>query len=180
MVHRLLLLSLLAACGSPPQTCATCTPPDGGPTVMDGGLSDAGATLPAVVINELSSLDGDFIELLNRSAHAVELSGSTLAHRGPDGGPERSDAAPLTGVIIAPGQYLVVNASPDAGVLTFSFNISNGSGDTVFLLGVDGGVVDEVTFPPDGHNAGESWGRLPDGTGAFQRLTARTPGAVNR
>lgn len=174
---RLLPIVLLAACGSPPQTCSTCGA-DAGQTVMDGGSTVMDAGVPSgVVINELASLD-DFIELFNRGTQAVDLTGHLVAHRAPDGGVLRSDAVALSGSLGA-GQYLVLSGAADAGALTFTFNLSNGSGDTVFLLGADGGVIDEVTFPPDSHNAGESWGRSPNGTGAFQKATTRSPGAVN-
>jgi hypothetical protein len=173
---RLLPFVLLAACGSPPQTCSTCA--DAGQRVTDAGSPpvDAGVT-SGLVVNELASLD-DFIELFNRGTQPVDLSGHLVAHRAPDGGVQRADAVALSGSLGA-DQYLVLSGVADAGAMSFTFNLSNGSGDTVFLLGSDGGVVDEVTFPPDSHNAGESWGRRPNGTGAFQKLTTRSPGTVN-
>ena len=78
---------------------------------------------------------------------------------------------------LAPGAYLVVWADEEAaeGPLHASFKLSAG-GEAVGLF-VNGQQVDAVTFPALA--AGQSYGRSPSGSCAWQVLTALTPGAAN-
>ncbi len=56
--------------------------------------------------------------------------------------------------------------------------MSNSTGETVWLLDATDVVQVQTHYPTNGHAAGKSYGRLPDGTGAFVE-TSRTPGAPN-
>lgn len=165
----------------------------GGGGTTGGGTGGGGAiAMGDVVVNELAASDGDFVELFNKGTAAVDLSGYMVADLdSATSGPKFADGLTLpAGTTIAPGEHLlfVSGTAPgpttsclDAGVTScfeVAFGLSNGNGDAVFLLLPDAGIADQVTYPANGHQAGNSWGRLPDGTGNFME-TARTPGAVN-
>lgn len=162
---------------------------DAGQPTVDAGpvTTDAGQGL--VRINELATSDGDFVELVNTGTADFDLSGYRLADRdASDGGPKLSEALtfPQGTTLPAGARLLAPEGSPpgsacDAGsapCLLVGFGLSNGGGDTVFLIDASGVPVDEVVFPPGGHAAGQSWSRIPDGTGPFQ-AAPRSPGAPN-
>jgi hypothetical protein len=146
-----------------------------------------------MVINEVAASDGDFFELMNTGSTPVDLSGLQVADRDDTTmGPKLASALtfPL-GTTVAPGARLLVVGGTTAGPSTscgdavvpncfvVTFGLSAGNGDSVFLLDGAGAVLLRVEVPPSAHGAGNSWGRLPDGTGSF-RETARTPGQPNR
>ena len=143
-------------------------------------LSDPAALKAKLVINELlsnGSVDPDWIELFNNGPDCVDLSGFTLTD-------DKTNPAPWTfpaGTSLDSGKYLLVYADDGAssadGKLHATFKLSS-SGEEVQLAGPQGTVViDTVTFPA--LNPDQSYGRLPNGTGAFQTLSAPTPGATN-
>ena len=69
----------------------------------------------------------------------------------------------------------------DAGVASCfaaTFSVSNSNGETVWLLDPSDAVQVHSAYPANGHASGRSYGRLPDGTGAFVD-TARSPGIPN-
>lgn len=91
-----------------------------------------------------------------------------------------------------PGELLVVDAKSNGLVYddqtksfaagTFEAAIGIGSGDSVRLYDKDGKLLDEYSWTKhasyDGDAAKASYGRYPDGTGAF-RLMAETKGQNN-
>ncbi|HMJ10320.1 MAG TPA: lamin tail domain-containing protein [Polyangiaceae bacterium] len=175
---------------------------DGGPR-CSLGPRDAGAATGApadIVINEVQADTQapalqDYVELFNSGSAPVDLSGYKVGDGevGPDGGiipcPNEFALFP-TGTVLQPGGFIVVlaNLSARSGPLccfndvgpcyTAEFGISN-SGERVFLCDPSGGAVSEAEFPTSGVSQGESYGRVPDGSGAFQ-TTRVTPGAVNQ
>lgn len=183
------------------QTCQlnVCTSPSSA-APMDAGV-DAGSTQPDsgvsvqgdVVINEVATSDGDFFELLNTGATTADLSGLQVADRDDATmGPKLSSALVFpAGTTLAPGARLLVIEGATAGPSTacgdatvascfvVTFGLSAGNGDAVFLLDGAGAVLVREDVPAAAHAAKRSWGRVPDGTGAF-RETARTPGLPNR
>ena len=128
----------------------------------------------AVVINEISynpaddADSGDWVELLNRSAETVDLSGWRLIGEGGDG------FALPEGTRLERGEYLVVVEDggrfgavfPLAGnaVGDFGFGLSNG-GETVTLLDATGGLVDQVQYGDR-----DPWPAEADGEGATLEL----------
>ncbi|MGC4117423.1 MAG: lamin tail domain-containing protein [Myxococcales bacterium] len=178
-----LVLCLLAACGSAkpgPSDASDVDPADAGPSV-------------SVAINEICARSGDWFELVNPSGAAVDLGGYRLADSA-DGGARLDEAVLFTdGTSLAPGEHLLIlGKQPDAGLgrqtgcldggvnvcFGASFGISNSSGETLYLVGPDGEVVTTAVYPAGVVAKGRTWGRIPDGTGAFTETTP-TPAAAN-
>ncbi|MFK4808289.1 lamin tail domain-containing protein [Microbacterium sp. ZW CA_36] len=120
----------------------------------------------AIVINEVNSDPGDWIELTNIGSDAVDLSGWLLADNA-----RLTDATHLqsiaAGTTLQPGGFLKLDYTA-AGL---------GKGDEANLYLPDATtLVDTTTWPAGTHAT--SWGRCADGTGDFQATTP-TPGAAN-
>jgi hypothetical protein len=138
-----------------------------------------------VVINELMALNettiadpqgeyDDWIELVNTSSEAVDLSGMYLSDN-----PEN----PLKWQFpedtrIEPGEYLLVWADEDGQDeqgLHANFKLSS-NGETVWFYDTDergNALLDSVSFEALGTD--ESFGRCPDGHGPVQILSVPTP-----
>jgi hypothetical protein len=120
----------------------------------------------------------DWIELLNSSDQEVDLSGMYLTDNSDN---PRKWAFPK-GTTLAPGAYLIVWADEDGNAnpgLHASFKLSK-DGETVMLVDADGrgnALLDSVTFGKQRDDV--SFGRLPDGKGAF-RASQATPGGTNK
>ncbi len=158
-----------------------------------GGASSSGAggAPSEVVINEVSGVGADWVELYNPSSAAVPLEGLRLADDAM-GTPKLADAMPFPqGSQLAPGEYLFVLA--DLGSMALAgaqtdcapgpspclhakFGVSK-TGDVLYLVDAKDAVVTEVAFPST-VMSGDAWGRIPNGTGAFA-VTKPTPGAAN-
>ncbi|MBM4375083.1 MAG: lamin tail domain-containing protein [Deltaproteobacteria bacterium] len=154
-----------------------------------GAGGTGGGTL-GVVLNEVSGVGDDYLELYNAGDAPVDLSGFKVADD--DGGiPKLAEASVFpTGTNLAPGAYLFVLAdlkTAMAGPQTMcdpgpspcfqaTFGISK-SGDVLYLLDGTDAVVESVPFPATVLD-GQSWGRLPNGTGSFA-ANKPTPGAAN-
>lgn len=159
------------------------------PGTTDGG-TDAGVV--SIAVNEVALNSGDFFELINTGTTTANLSGYQVADLDPaTSGPKLADALTLpAGTTLTPAGFLLFvegttpgpsTACGDAVVSTcfnVGFGLSLGSGDAVFLLDPGGKVVVRADVAPNAHATGRSWGRFPDGTGAF-RETGRTPGEPN-
>lgn len=177
----------------------TGSPDDGGLTDR-GGPADTGAPdvapTGAVVVNEVRASGDDWIELFNRGAAPVDLGGYGVADLDADAGTPRIASAVRfpAGTVLAPGAFLFVRADvADAGVgpqtacldggpstcFHAPWGISASRGETVSLLDPQGHVVAQGVYPMNAVTTGRSWGRLPDGTGAFA-ATLPTPGAPNQ
>lgn len=133
------------------------------PAHADGGVViDQG-----VVINEIESdaADGvDWIELMNAGSQPVDVSGWVVK----DDKDDRTDALP-DGTVLAPGSSYVW-AAP---ALTFGL----GKADAARLFLADGvTLVDSYSWT---QHAATTYGRCPDGTGAFTVTAASTQGARN-
>jgi hypothetical protein len=154
-------------------------------------IGDA-ASKGGVVINEISGKGSEWVELYNAGATAVDLSGFQIADGEKDAGtPKLSEAALVPqGTILSPRSYLVATkmsadasapSCPDGGesyCLGFRFGISNSEGDVVYLIAPGGVVAERADYPAGVVGSNQTWGRSPNGTGAFQ-ITAPTPGASN-
>lgn len=167
----------------------------GGTTGTGGGMTGTGGgtTSTGAVVNEICSRGGnEYIELYNAGAAAKDLSGYGVCDTQSDGGPYASRALvfPAGTTVPSHGFVLVLLGRTDAGSTTdcidggvtscfeTTWSISNGNGETAWLLDGTGAVESSTVYPANGHASGRSYGRIPDGTGAFAD-TARTPGAPN-
>lgn len=143
----------------------------------DTHVPDAEVQQPPIVplvLNEVRCTDGDFIELYNASPDTeASLEGWAVAD-----GSSADHQYLLTGQPpLGPGQWRVIpkvsDENPSNG---FPFGLSCGN-DTVRLWAPGNVLADQVELPS--MQAGETWGRLPDGSGVWQ-TTGPTPQAANQ
>lgn len=158
----------------------------------DAGTDAGSVDLGGVVVNEVALNGGDFFELYNAGSTSVDLSGFKVADLNDStGGPKLLDALTLpSGTTLAPGAFLLflegtvggkTTSCGDAGVAScflVTFGLSYGSGDALFILDSTNTIRLRTDVAAGVHATGKSWGRLPDGTGAFTE-TERTPGQPN-
>jgi hypothetical protein len=125
----------------------------------------------SIRINEIESsggVPGDWVELINTSPTAVDLSGWVLK----DNDDTHSYVLPAA-TTLAPGGLLVLNeVVSGAG----EFNFGLGSADSVRLYDGLANLVDAHTWTA---HAATTYGRCPNGSGAFTTSTASTKGALN-
>lgn len=121
---------------------------------------------PELVLNEVQCHSPDWVEIVNRGAVDADPTGWTLREQG--GAGYVLPSLP----VLPPGGFLVLDrqTSKEDG---FTFGIKCGS-DTLEWVRPDGVVADEVA-PPE---VVRTWGRLPDGAGAWVETVA-TPAAAN-
>ncbi|MEZ4390357.1 MAG: lamin tail domain-containing protein [Polyangiales bacterium] len=168
------------------------TPAVDAPVAMDAGA------VGSLVINEISAVGDEWVELYNAGASPVDLSRVQLADTDTsvDGGAPRTASAMRfpAGTMLAPGQYvLVVSGFNDAGAgpqtrcldgggpstcFHASWGLSASRGESVWVLSPTGEVTLRETYPMNAAPSGQTWGRLPNGTGAFAP-NRPTPGAAN-
>jgi hypothetical protein len=168
-----------------PPVDATVTPP---PT-------DAGSNNARVVINEIRAEGEDWIELVNVGTASADLGGWGVTDSENDGDARVATTARFpAGTTLAPASYMLVvvdqadaatgpqmRCLADGGPMTCfhgGFGISAGRGEIVHLVNPAGALVESAAYPMNAAMAGESWGRLPNGVGAFAR-NRLTPGAAN-
>lgn len=124
----------------------------------------------------------DWIELLNSSTNAVDMSDMSLS----DNSSEPRRWVFPAGVTIPAGGYLLVRcdstqprSTNNVGVLNTGFGLNADAGDEVYLFdnfSRGGGLLNSVVF---GIQAADySIGRVPNATGQW-RLNLPTPGSVN-
>lgn len=184
-----------AATGTPGDDGGTTTPP-----AHDAGPNDAGSTgnvdagaVGAVLLNEIAA-DKEWVELVNESDDAIDVSGYAVADREKDGGAPKLDEAAVfpEGSVLPARAYAIVKGGgvdagqtcPDGGqslCVIAEWGISNKAGETLFFVSPEKDVLSQVEYPPSAAAKGETWSRLPDGdpAGAFQ-VGVPTPGAPNQ
>ena len=126
----------------------------------------AGAAASDVRLNEVESNGdsaGDWVELLNTGTTAVDVSGWGVL----DDDSSHTPARVPSGTVLQPGGYYVVTVEPGFGL---------GSADQARLLTASGAVVDSTSWTA---HASTTYGRCPNGTGAFTTTQAPTKGAAN-
>ncbi len=148
-----------------------------------------------IVVNEISSQGSDWVELLNTGSAAIDITDMMLADVDSATGCPKLDEA-LTfpsGASIQAGEHLLIVAGqPGApNMLQTSclggpptcyhvpFGLSGSNGDQVFLLSATS-VEAYGAIPANAAASGESWCRIPDGSGAFQNCASPTPGSANQ
>jgi hypothetical protein len=128
-----------------------------------GAPNDCGAP---VRINEIESNDGvpgDWVELINPGSTMVDVSGFVFR----DNDDTHSYVLPA-GTSIAPGGYYVLEEG--------AFGFGLGGADSARLFDRSGILVDGYTWTA---HAIPTYGRCPDGTGAFVTTAVSTKGAPN-
>lgn len=158
--------------------------------------SDLGTPgIDGLVINEISADGDDWIELYNSTSHSISLGGLQIT----DSSAPETPATDHTTVFpvdfaLAAGAYLVVVADLGSATregvqtdclagaiptcLEASYGISKSAGDTIFILAADNSVLLAAVYPPNAVGSGETWARIPNGTGDFSAGNP-TPGAAN-
>ncbi|WP_206426156.1 lamin tail domain-containing protein [Nakamurella antarctica] len=136
--------------------------------LLVGVSSAVAAAPPTIVINEIESnggVPGDWVELFNSGATAVDISGFGLL----DSDDTHTQSLIPTGTTVAPGGYYVVEEA--------SLGFGLGGADSVRLFAADGTtLIDSYSWTA---HASTTYGRCPNGTGNFAVTTAATKGAAN-
>jgi len=131
-----------------------------------GAANNCTPVIVPVKINEVESsggTPGDWVELYNANATAFDVSGFVFR----DNDDTRGYTIPA-GTLVPAGGYLVLDEA------TFAFGL--GSADSARLFDPAAALVDSHTW---GSHATTTFGRCPNGTGAFTTTTTSTKGAVN-
>lgn len=146
--------------------------------------------LPNLRINEFLALNTscctdevgeheDWIEIHNLSDAPINLAGYYLSDDPSSPFNSRIRDTNSQATTIPAGGYIVIwaDGDRDQGEKHVDFRLSQ-AGESVVLFYIDGRKIDEYTFGAQAEN--KSMGRLPNGTGSFQVLSAPTPGAPNQ
>jgi hypothetical protein len=133
-----------------------------------GAANDCAVATPDVKINEVESSDlsvADFIEIVNNGAAPAAIGGYVLK--------DNDDTHAFTipaGTTIAAGGYYVADVDVAGG-----FGLGSADSARLFTPGA-ATLVDSFSWTS---HAATTYGRCPDGTGAFATTTASTRGAKN-
>jgi hypothetical protein len=133
--------------------------------VITAGLAVAAAPASADIrINEIESQDAgggnDWVELTNTGAATVDIGNYVLR----DSNPAPTTTIPA-GTMLAAGAYFAIDS-----------NAGLGNPDEVRLFDNGGTPIDSYAFAD---HAGQTYGRCPDGTGAFVNTDRPTRGMAN-
>ncbi len=133
-----------------------------------GATNNCGtAAITTVKINEVESNEGtpgDWFELINTGATPIDITGWKML----DNDDSKTAYVFPSGSTIAAGGYLVVEEA------TFGFGL--GSADSVRIFDASGQLYETYTWT---NHATTTYGRCPNGTGAFTTTTASTKGSAN-
>lgn len=140
-------------------------------------INEVMASNTATHADEAGEFD-DWIELYNRSAQAVDISGFYLTDNPENIGKWEIPA----GTILQPGSYLIVWADEDSSQGTYHANFKlSSSGEKIMLLNAQKQIVDEVTF--GAQTTDQGYARIPNGTGSHvikaPTFNANNEGTVN-
>ena len=120
---------------------------------------------PLIRVNEVESnggTPGDWVEITNIGTTAQDVSGFVIK--------DNDDTHVFTipaGTTVAPGAFLVLDVDPIFGL---------GAADMARVYSSTGLLVDSYSWTA---HAATTYGRCPDGTGAFKTTTTSTRGAAN-
>ncbi len=133
-----------------------------------GAVNNCASPSTSIKVNEVESnggLPGDWVELYNTGAAAVDLGGYEFR----DNDNSRLPYIIPANTVIQPGGFLVLDEA--------QFGFGLGAGDQARLFAPGGGtLVDSYTWTA---HATTTYARCPDGTGAFQTATTSTKGTAN-
>jgi hypothetical protein len=164
----------------------------------DGDAASDELPMGRVVINELNATGAldDYIELYNAGEGSAVLDGFSVAQAQQSFGSPNL-ASRLTfgpGTVLGPGERLLIVANQStpggpfapctapqfsvASCYTVSWGISR-DGERIYLLAPGGPVVsDSADYPTTPAPTARAWGRVPDGTAAWQWIPY-SPGTAN-
>ncbi len=120
----------------------------------------------AIMINEVESsggTPGDWVELFNAGVSSVDVSGWIFR----DNDDTHAYLLPA-GTVLAPGAYFMLDEA--------SFVFGLGSADSARIFDAAGGLIDSYSWTS---HATITYGRCPNGTGAFGTTTTSTRGVAN-
>jgi len=130
-----------------------------------------------VVLNELRAKAAnkapDWIELFNKSDAEVDVGCWAIR----DKSDKHTPFYIAPGTTLAPGGFLVVRRDK-SGQNGFKWGLGV-KGDIATLWNAAGKIADETAYDAAQAQEGNSWGRSPDGTGAFTTLLEPTDGTAN-
>ncbi|MDY0101752.1 MAG: lamin tail domain-containing protein [Lentimicrobium sp.] len=148
-------------------------------TIPEGApVSTAAYTVgaPGIVMNEVYSRgtidEPDWIEIYNNSDSPADISGYMVYDAGGQSGAKPKKEIPAGTIIPGHGFFVFV---VDDGTET-GFGLSSG-GEEVWFENATGNIIDNVVFPA--FEPTQSYGRVPDGSGAWQLLDKITRGSAN-
>ena len=127
-----------------------------------------------LVINEVAAKGDplDWFELYNASDSHLALANFTVADDLDD--PGKRVAFP-TGLVLAPGEYLLVEVDKDAWP-----GFALGSDEDLGVWTAAGMLIDRVNWEEGESGESMSYARVPDTTGDFRTVDNPTPGAANQ
>ena len=125
----------------------------------DGFMDIAGECKSAVVINEVDP-NNDWIELYNNSNNYIVMSNWEIE--------SLSDGPFVINGTISAHSYYIING----------FDTDSGAGELAELRDANGNILDSTTLGVD-ISAERSWGRFPNGLGAFNDLGVITGNSKN-
>ena len=172
IVSAVLLALAVLACGCDMKKKLNAPSPTGVPLCVNEFLA-SNHTYP----DEFSEND-DFIEIYNRTDHAIDLAGygvtDDLTQHTKYVIPSGSAAV----TTIQPKGFLLIwcDGQPEQGPLHTGFKLS-ASGEQIGFYEPAGDALDELDFGPQTDDV--SYGRVPDGGSTWQYFTVATPGASN-
>ena len=128
---------------------------------------------PGLVINEVAAKGDplDWFELYNASDSPIALVNFVVADDLDDAGKRVAFPSEL---LVAPGEYLQLEVDKDGWP---GFGLGGDEELGVWTSG--GALVDSVDWDDGDSGEGESFARVPDGSGEFQTVGGPTPGAAN-
>jgi len=136
-----------------------------------GGGAEGRLSYEGVTLNELSAKGepSDWLELYNHSSEERDLSGCGLS----DDPSELFKGLLPEGSLIPAGGFLLVAITDE----TLGFKL--GDAEQLTLSSPSGELIDEVSYSAGQSPVGGSYGRLPDGVGAWETLYSPSPSAPN-
>jgi hypothetical protein len=170
----LLPAMLLFACGCDMKPVDTTNPPPTGGSIV---VNEFLASNSSQGMDEHGEHD-DWIELYNRSDHAIDLAGYAVTD---NLGDHRKyvipSGSPTITTIPARGFLLIwCDSQVDQGPLHTGFNLSAG-GEDIGIYDPSGDAVAEMTYLAQSSDV--SYGRTTDGGSTWALFTSPTPGASN-
>mgnify|MGYP002783414675 CR=1 FL=1 len=156
------LLAAAALAGCAPDRVATPLTPGARPAATP---AEAAAVVRVNEVESNGGVPGDWVELVNTGAAPLDLSGYQFR----DNDNARVPYTLPAGTVIPAGGFLVLDEA--------QFNFGLGASDAARLFAPDGTtLIDSYTWTA---HAATTYGRCPDGTGAFATTTLVTKGAAN-
>jgi len=132
-------------------------------TSTKGAPNDCGNPVKINEVESSGGTPGDWVELFNPSTSPIDISGLTIS----DNDDTHDYVIPATTVLAGGGYFVIEEAALGFGL---------GGADSVRFFDAAGGVIDTYTWAA---HSTMTYGRCPNGTGAFATTTVATKGALN-